>query len=66
MIELTEKYRAIAKEYRKAFGYGVPLSMIPPTVEIDDLISQIKDCVERGKDDLLTHYGVEIKEGDLV
>ena len=36
MIELTEEYKAIAKEYRKVFGYGVPLSMIPPTAETEE------------------------------
>ncbi|MBS5549056.1 MAG: hypothetical protein KHX40_07665 [Oscillospiraceae bacterium] len=66
MIELTEEYKAIAKEYRKVFGYGVPLSMIPPTAETEDLIRKIKDCIKDGKDSLLSHYGVEIKEGDLV
>ena len=66
MIELTEKYRAAAKTYRKAFGYGVPLSMIPPTVETDDLIRQIEDCVERQTDDLLTHYDVEVHAEDLI
>lgn len=66
MIELTEKYKAVAKEYRKVFGYGVPLSMIPPTIETDDLIRKIKDCVERGKDDLLSQCGVEIQEGNLI
>lgn len=66
MIELTDEYRAIAKEYKKAFGYGVPLAMIPPTTETADLIAKIKECISDNKDDLLEKYGVVINEGDLI
>lgn len=65
MIELTEEYKAIAKEFRKTFGYGVPLSMIPPTTETSDLILQIKGCIDSGKDDLLQRYNVSLEDGDL-
>lgn len=66
MIELTDEYRAIAKQFRKKFGYGVPLSMIPPVAETFDLISKIRECIESEKDDLLERYNVEVTEGDLL
>lgn len=66
MIQLTDEYRAVAKEYKKAFGYGVPLSMIPPTTQTADLINKIKECVADGKDTLLEKYGVNINEGDIL
>ena len=66
MIELTEEYKAAAKEYRKTVGYGVPLSMIPPVVETSELIRQIKVCVEDKKDTLLQFFDVEINEGELM
>ena len=48
------------------FGYGVPLSMIPPVVETSELIRQIKVCVEDKKDTLLQFFDVEINEGELM
>lgn len=66
MIELTDEYRAIAKEFRKKFGYGVPLSMIPPVTETFDLIKNLKECIENEKDDLLERYNVTVTEGDLI
>lgn len=65
MIQITDEYRAIAKEYKKVFGYGVPLSMIPPTTEMPDLIANIEKCVAEKKDSLLEIYGVNMNEGDL-
>lgn len=59
MIELTDEYREAAKKYKKKFGYGVPLSMIPPTVSTEDLIVNLNQCVETGVDDLLERYYVE-------
>lgn len=66
MIQLTDEYRAIAKEYKKTFGYGVPLSMIPPTTEMPDLVANIEKCIENKSDNLLEIYGVKINEGDLL
>ena len=65
MIQVTDEYRAIAKEYKKVFGYGVPLSMIPPTTEMPDLIENIEKCIAEKKDSLLEIYGIKIEEGDL-
>lgn len=65
MIQITDEYRAIAKEYKKEFGYGVPLSMIPPTTEMSDLIANIKKCITEKNDNLLELYGVKMSEGDL-
>ena len=66
MITLTDEYKAVAKEYKKIFGYGVPLRMIPPTTDTNDLISKIKDCINSGKDNLLEAYGISLEETDLV
>lgn len=59
MIELTEEYRKAAKSFRKKFGYGVPLSMLPPDVTTEDVIAKLLQCVEQENDDLLEQYGVE-------
>jgi hypothetical protein len=66
MIQLSEEYKVIAKEYKKKFGYGVPLRMIPPTTETGDLILKIKECIDSGEDKLLEMYGVSLQEADLV
>ena len=65
MIELTEEYRTAAEKFRKIFGYGVPLSMIPPITETSDLIMHLEECVNNNKDDLLERYDVILEEGDL-
>ena len=65
MIQITDEYREVAKRYKKEFGYGVPLSMIPPTTEMPDLISNIEKCIAEKKDSLLEMYGVKVNEGDL-
>lgn len=48
MIQIADEYREIAKKYKKEFGYVVPLSMIPPTTEMLDLITNIEKlyCVK--------------------
>lgn len=66
MIELTDEYKKIAMEYKKKFGYGVPLRMIPPTAATSDLIAKIKECIDSGEDNLLSLYGVSIEETDLI
>lgn len=65
MIELTDEYREAAKEFKKTFGYGVPLSMIPPTVTTNELISRIKECISTKKDDLLSDYQLDNEDGVL-
>lgn len=62
MIQITDEYRAVAKEYKEIFGYGVPLSMIPPVVEMSDLIANIEKCIEKKEDNLLDIYGVKITD----
>lgn len=65
MIEITDEYRAVAKQFKKVFGYGIPLSMIPPTVNMVDLINNIKECVETRNDDLLQRFGVVLGEDEF-
>lgn len=66
MIQITDEYKKIAKEYRKVFGYNVPLSMIPPTTDMPTLMENIQKCIEQEKDILLELYGVECDEGELL
>lgn len=66
MIQLTEEYKEVAKKYRKKFGYGVPLSMIPPTTETSDLIRNIEKCIEENSDKLLEIYSINVGENDLI
>lgn len=45
---------------------GVPLRMIPPTTTTKELIIRIKECIEKGDDDLLDTYGVTVEKSDLI
>ena len=65
MIELTEEYKAAAREFRKTFGYSVPLSMIPPVLDTSEVIRAIRECVDAKEDRLLERFGVVLNEGDL-
>ena len=58
MIELTDEYKKSAKLYKECFGYGVPLRMIPQTVDTAELIEQLDFCVEHREDTLLKYFGV--------
>ena len=58
MIQITDEYIAIAKEFKKVFGYGVPLAMIPPTADMDEFIRNVRKCIDEKKDDLLEQYHV--------
>lgn len=66
MIEITEEYLQVAKEFKKKFGYGVPLSMIPPVSDTPTLIINIKECIENNKDDLLKRYNVSYGKDHLL
>lgn len=58
MFEYTNEYKEVAKKYRQTFGYGVPLSMIPTTVVMSDLIEKINICINDKEDTLLEMFGV--------
>ena len=66
MIELTAEYKEAARKFKTQFGYGVPLAMIPPRTETAELIQKILGCVDRGVDDLLDSYQVQLQKGELV
>ena len=66
MFEYTDEYKEIAREFRKTFGYGVPLSMIPYTVNTSDLIDKIDICISNKKDTLLEMYGVSEEDDDIL
>lgn len=59
MFEYTNEYKEISKQFRKTFGYGVPLSMIPSTVIMSDLIENIQKCIDNKEDNLLEMFGVQ-------
>lgn len=59
MIIPNDEYRAVAKHFKKQFGYGVPLDMIPMTADMNELIRNIEECVTNAHDDLLSRYGVD-------
>lgn len=65
MIEITDEYRKIAQEYRKIFGYNVPLSMIPPTTDMITLLENIQKCINQKEDILLKLYNVECNKEHL-
>ncbi len=65
MIQITDEYREVAKQFKRKFGYGVPLSMIPPITETSDLINRLKECINNDNDDLLESFGVKVDEGQL-
>ena len=66
MILPNDEYRATAKRFKKLFGYGVPLDMLPMTADMDELIRNIEDCIARQKDDLLSKYGIDENRTDIL
>ena len=53
MIKLTEAYKECAHRYKSHFGYGVPLYMIPQSVDTNELIQILNECIELDNDELL-------------
>lgn len=66
MIVPNDEYRAVARRFKKLFGYGVPLDMLPMTADMDELIRNIEDCIARQTDDLLPRYGVDTSRTDIL
>lgn len=62
MIELTDEYRNAARDFRKKFGYGVPLKMVPATTTTQELIDVLQFCINSDKDILLEKLGVSIND----
>lgn len=62
MIKLTDEYKYWAKSFKKAFGYGVPLAQIPSSVDTDQLIITLKECIESQKDLLAERFGYRNSE----
>ena len=65
MFEYTNEYKVAARKFRQTFGYGVPLSMIPTTVVMSDLIEKIHLCITNNEDTLLEMFGVT-EEDDVL
>lgn len=65
MIKLTDEYRALSKNFKKCFGYGVPLSMIPQTADMNELVKNIEECIANNKDNLLEKYNISNDDGVL-
>lgn len=66
MIKFTQEYIKIAKLFKNTFNYGVPLAMLPKDIDMDELIDNIKLCVETNKDNLLSIYGVSTAKDELM
>ena len=66
MIIPNDEYRTAAKRFKKQFGYGVPLDMIPMTADMNELIRNIEACVANQRDDLLSRYGVDQYDPDRI
>lgn len=66
MIKLNEEYRAASKAFKKKFGYGVPLRMIPPNVDNNELLKNIYHCIDCGEDTLLQSFDVHVDINDLI
>lgn len=58
MLHFTEEYIEIAKKFQEKFGYGVPTASISMTIDTNELIITLKECIESGNDDLLKKYKV--------
>lgn len=59
MIEFNEELKDIAKEFRNTFGYSIPMSMIPPTINNNVLIDAVRKCINCKEDRLLEILGVK-------
>lgn len=66
MIQLNDELKEISKQFRKKFGYSVPMAMIPPTTDNVTLVKYIKECIENNKDDLLEKFGVRVNDKSLI
>jgi len=65
MIQLTDEYRKYSNEFKKIFGYGVPLAMIPRKETTENLIENLVKCIEEKKDILPDVYGWRNLEGKI-
>jgi hypothetical protein len=65
LIVLDDEYKKVAAEFKKVFGYGVPLSMIPPVETNENLIKNLKKCIEQKKDLLAEIYNWDYSKGKL-
>lgn len=56
MIIPNEEYIQVSDEYFNLFGYGIELRKIPVNETIENLIKNIKLCIDSGIDDLPEKY----------
>ena len=66
MIQFNDELKEASKQFRKKFGYSVPMAMIPPTTDNATLIRYLEECIETKKDDLLERFNVEVNDQSLV
>ena len=48
------------ENYRKRFGYPVPLEMIPAQMDRAALLGAVKTCLEEGNDNIFQYLGLEL------
>ena len=48
------------EDYRKRFGYPVPLEMIPTQIDKAVLRAAVKTCVEEDNDNIFQYLGLEL------
>lgn len=60
MVEFTDEYIEWEGKFRKQFGYGIPLMMIPQVETTEGMIASIKKCLDAKKDLLQEIYKWEI------
>lgn len=61
-MKITDEYLEWNEKFTIRFGYGVPLEMISPAEKTEDLIENIKHCLEEGRDCLKEIYKWKISE----
>ena len=64
-MKITKEYIEWNNKFSLKFGYDVPLAMISPSEKTEDLIENIKNCIETGKDNLQEIYKWKISK-DIV
>ena len=61
-MKTTNEYIERNKKFSLKFGYDMPLAMISPSEKTEDLIENIKNCIETGKDNLQEIYKWKISK----
>ena len=66
MIEINDKLLEYADKYEKAFGYSLPLRMLPQTLTNEELYVVIDECIDKDIDDIETRYISDVDDTVLL